>query len=106
MLSLGGFISWNLSFFMAMIHLDASANYEPENSECLCALISSRLSSLKGAESLPISCLSCAPTAGNVRQIKARTSNSQINGRKEDRLKSATNSKGRQGAANHLCFGC
>ena len=76
------------------------------NSEYLCPLISRRLSFLKGTGGLPISCLSCAPTASNVGRSKASMSNSQIAGRREDRFKSATESKGRQDAANHLYFGC
>src|SRR5689334_5420182 len=58
------------------------------------------------AESLPISCLSCAPTAGIVGPTGATTGSSQIIGGKNDRLQSAIGSKGRQDAANHLCFGC
>jgi hypothetical protein len=79
---------------------------EPPNSEYLCPMTSRRLSSLKAAEGLPISCLSCAPTGGNVGQAKANTSNPQLSGRKEDRLKLATEGKGRQDAANDICFGC
>ena len=69
-------------------------------------LNSRRFSLFKGAEGLPISCLSCAPTGGNVGQAKANTSNPQPSGRKEDRLKLATESNGRQDAANDICFGC
>src|SRR5438105_3803482 len=76
------------------------------NSEYLCLAASRRISMLKGVGGLPISCLSCAPTAGIVGPSTASTSNWQIAGRKEDRFKSATESKGRQNAANHLCFGC
>ena len=62
--------------------------------------------SVQACQTLPISCVSYAPTAGNVGPTKASPSNSQIAGRKEDRLKSATRNKQKQNTANHLCFGC
>ena len=65
-----------------------------------------RFSMLKGAGGLPISCLSGAPTPGYVGPTKARASNSQVNGGKEDKLKSATDRKKRQDTANDICFGC
>ena len=60
----------------------------------------------KYARSLPISCLSAAPTNGNHGSIGATTGNSQLSGRREDKLESATGSRETQYAANHLWFGC
>ena len=61
---------------------------------------------LKDVKSLPISCLFAAPTTGNLGSRGVTTGNSQMSGRKEDKLESATGNRKTQNAANHLWFGC
>jgi len=82
----GGLINGTQSSSTAMILQDAAMDYAipaggtaweevPQGagySEYLCPLISRRFSLLKGGEGLPISCLSCAPTVGNVGPAKRR----------------------------------
>ena len=75
----------SLSFSMAMMPLAVNhaipgvparndVSQELGNSEYLYPLIPRRFSLFKGAKGLPISCLSCAPTASNVEQTKANVS--------------------------------
>ena len=82
-----------------------SLQHVPENPSIF-APLSRRFPLLRGSEGLPISCLSCAPTAHNIGPTAANASNLQLAGGKEDRLESAPNSKNAQDQAEHLWFGC
>lgn len=65
-------------------------DHKSRYSENFCPVVIDLPSHRMPGATLPISCLSCAPTASNVGHPRANPSNSQVPGEKEDRLKSAS----------------